>query len=98
MTRITTHPGEVLREEFMAPCGIGASALARALDVPANRITEIVAKVKPRAVTPDTALRLSRYFGTTPRFWLNLQQDHGLSLVMAERGAHIDAVVQPKAA
>lgn len=82
----------------MAPYGISASALARALDVPANRITEIVAKVKPRAVTPDTALRLSRYFGTTPRFWLNRQQDRDLSLVVLERGAHIDAVVQPKAA
>lgn len=98
MTRITTHPGEVLREEFMAPYGISASALARALDMSANRITEIVAKIEPHAVTPDTALRLSRYFGTTPRFWLNLQQDHDLSLAVVERAAHIDAVVQPKGA
>jgi antitoxin HigA-1 len=98
MTRITTHPGEVLREEFMAPYGMSASALARALDVPANRITEIVAKVKPRAITPDTALRLARYFDTTPQFWLNLQLSHDLSQAVVRHGAHINAVVQPKAA
>lgn len=62
MIRITTHPGEVLREEFMIPHGRSAGALARALDVPVNRVTEIIATVKPRAITPDTALRLSRYF------------------------------------
>jgi addiction module HigA family antidote len=82
----------------MAPYGMSASALARALDVPANRITEIVATVKPRAVTPDTALRLARYFGTTPQFWLNLQQSHDLSLAFAHHGAQINDTVQPKAA
>jgi addiction module HigA family antidote len=98
MTRITTHPGEVLGEEFMAPYGMSASALARAFDVPANRITEIVAKVKPCAVTPDTALRPARYFDTTPQFWLNLQLSHDLSQAVLQHGEHINAVVQPKAA
>jgi len=98
MTRITTHPGEVLREEFMVPYGLSASALARALGVPVNRITEIIATVKPRGITPDTALRLSRYFGTTPQFWLNLQQSYDLSAVIAQHGAQIDDVVRPRAA
>ena len=73
MTRITTHPGEILREAFMSPLGLSANALARALGVPANRITAIIATESPRAVTAGTALRLSRYFGTTPELWLNLQ-------------------------
>jgi len=54
--------------------------------------------VKPRAVTPDTALRLSRYFGTTPQLWLNLQQAYDLSAAIVQNGAHINEVVQPKAA
>jgi len=82
----------------MAPYGMSASALARALAVPVNRITEIIAPVRPRAVTPDTALRLARYFGTTPQLWLNLQQAHDLSQAMAQHGDHICAVVHPKAA
>ena len=73
MTRIRTHPGEVLREEFMKPLGLSANALALALRVPATRIGDILRTEKPRAVTADTAIRLARYFGTTPEFWLNLQ-------------------------
>jgi addiction module HigA family antidote len=98
MTRITTHPGDILREEFMVPYGMSASALARALDVPVNRITEIIAAVKPRAVTPGTALRLSRYFGTTPELWLNLQQAYDLAAAIVQHGARINEAVQPKAA
>ncbi len=95
MTRITTHPGEVLREEFVAPMGLSANALSRALDVPPNRITGIMAA--ERAVTPDTALRLARYFGTTPELWLNLQQAYDLSKAIAERGAEINETVRPRA-
>jgi addiction module HigA family antidote len=98
MTRIATHPGEILREEFMVPYGISASALARALAVPVNRITDIIAPVKPRSITPDTALRLSRYFGTSPHLWLNLQQAYDLSATIARSGDQINASVQPKAA
>ncbi len=98
MTRITTHSGEILREEFMIPLGLSASALARALNVPPNRITAIIASENPRAVTPDTALRLSRYFGTTPQLWLNLQLPYDLSATIAHQGDHINQVVQPRAA
>ena len=75
--RIHTHPGEILREELMIPLGLSANALSRAIDVPPNRITSITAE--ERAVTPDTAIRLARYFDTTPQFWLNLQMAHDLS-------------------
>ena len=98
MTRITTHPGEILREEFMIPLGLSANALARALKVPPNRITAIIAAENPRAVTPDTALRLSRYFGTTPQLWLNLQQAYDLSAAIVQQGTTINLTVQPRAA
>ena len=96
--RIRTHPGEVLREEFMAPLGLSANALALALRVPATRIGAIVRAERPRAVSADTALRLSRYFGTTPEFWLNLQSAYDLSLAVAESGARIERDVHPRGA
>jgi addiction module HigA family antidote len=96
--RVATTPGEVLREEFMVPYELSASALARALDVPTNRITEVIAEVKPRGITTDTALRLARYFGTTPQLWLNLQMQHDLTAAVIERGGLIEAAVQPRAA
>jgi addiction module HigA family antidote len=86
MTRITTHPGEVLREEFMKPLGLSASALARDLDVPVNRITGIIADIDPRSVTPDTALRLEQHFGMDAQFWLNLQTEYDLTKAIAEKG------------
>jgi addiction module HigA family antidote len=67
MARIRTHPGEILREEFLVPLGLSARALAKALGVPANRITEIMRG--ERDVSADTAIRLARYFRTDPRFW-----------------------------
>jgi addiction module HigA family antidote len=97
MPRIHTHPGEVLREEFMAPLGLSANALARELHVPPNRITAIIATDTPRAVTPDTALRLARYFRTTPEFWLNLQAAYDLSVAVAAHGARITNEVRPRA-
>ncbi len=77
MPRVRTHPGEILREEFLGPLGMSARALAKALDVPANRLTEIMRG--ERDVSADTAIRLGRYFGTDPRFWLNLQSAYDLS-------------------
>jgi addiction module HigA family antidote len=94
--RIHTHPGEILREEYMIPLGLSANALSRAIDVPPNRITSITAE--ERAVTPDTAIRLARYFGTTPQFWLNLQLAHDLSAALAAHGAEINDRVRPRAA
>ena len=78
MARITTHPGEILADEFMAPLALIARALATALRVPPNRVTAIVRG--ERSVTADTAIRLARHFGTSSQFWLNLQQAHDLSL------------------
>ena len=74
---LRTHPGEVLREEYLVPLGLSARALAKVLGVPANRLTEIMRGT--RDVSADTAIRLGRYFGTDPRFWLNLQAAHDLS-------------------
>ncbi len=68
------HPGEILFEEFLKPLEMSARKLADAIDVPSNRVSAIVAG--EREVTPDTALRLGRAFGTSPEFWLNLQQTH----------------------
>ena len=77
MPRVRTHPGEVLREEFLSPLGMSAYQLAEAIDVPADRISEIVRE--RRSVTADTALRLAKHFDTTPEYWLNLQMAHDLS-------------------
>ena len=75
--RIRTHPGAVLREEYLRPLGMSARALAEAIGVPANRLSEI--ERERRGITADTALRLGRYFGTDGRFWINLQVAHDLS-------------------
>ena len=68
---VPVHPGEVLLEDFLKPFGLSQSALAKGLNVPPRRINEIV--LRKRAITADTALRLGRFFRTSPRFWLNLQ-------------------------
>jgi antitoxin HigA-1 len=91
-----THPGEVLRADFLKPLGMSQYALAKALAVPEIRISEIVhAK---RAVTPDTALRLARYFGTSAEFWLGMQTSYDLELTEDRVGAKIEATVRPRAA
>jgi len=87
------HPGEVLREEFLIPHGLSASALAQALRVPAPRINDIVRE--RRGVTPDTALRLARFFRTTPQFWLNLQASYELKIAMQEAGTRIERDISP---
>ena len=93
--RIKTHPGTILKEEFMAPLGLTANALSLALRVPANRIGAIVKG--ERAVSADTALRLARYFGTTAQFWLNLQTAHDLSVAENQQGGDIARDVNPRA-
>jgi addiction module HigA family antidote len=92
--RITTHPGEVLAEEFLVPLGMSVNALALALRVPANRIGAIVKG--ERSVTADTALRLARFFGTSAEFWMNLQAMYDLTKARAELGATIDSDVKPR--
>ena len=91
LQRTTTHPGEMLREEFLIPLGITQNALAMKIRVSATRIGDIVHG--KRAVTPDTALRLARFFGTSAEFWLNLQQMHDLSKARLELGSIIEREV-----
>ena len=88
------HPGEILSEEFMKPLGLNAHQLALALRVPANRILQIVAG--RRALSADTALRLARYFGTTPEFWMNLQAGYDVRLARQERQKQIEREVRPR--
>ena len=90
------HPGEQLREEFMKPLSISAYRLAKDIDVPTSRIQAIIDE--KRSITGDTALRLARYFGTSPEFWLNMQSDFELEQAKLKSGALIETRVQPRAA
>ncbi|MEY9953302.1 HigA family addiction module antitoxin [Leifsonia sp. EB34] len=83
-------PGEILSEEFMAPLGLTKYALAKAVHVPAQRIGDIVNG--KRAITPDTALRFARAFGTTAEFWLNLQAHHDIEVALATHRAEFDDI------
>jgi len=93
MPHLMTHPGEILREEYLVPLGMSARALGKALGVPANRITEIMRG--ERDVSADTAIRLGRYFKTDPRFWLNLQAAYDLSKA---QGKNDYSAVRPRTA
>lgn len=88
------HPGEILREEFLKPLEISSYALAKRLRIPAPRINDIV--LERRGISADTAVRLSRFFGTTEQFWLNLQTAYEVSRVMEEHAAEIERI-QPRA-
>jgi antitoxin HigA-1 len=88
------HPGEILLEEFMKPLDLNAHRLALALRVPANRIQQIVAG--ERALSGDTVLRLARYFGTTPEFWMNLQAGYDVRVAKQQRQKLIEREVQPR--
>ena len=90
------HPGEVLAEEFLVPLGLSQNALARSLCVPPRRINEIV--LGKRAITADTALRLARYFRTTPEFWMALQAAYDLEEAQTSLGSTFQKQIQPRAA
>jgi antitoxin HigA-1 len=92
LNRVTTHPGEMLQEEFLAPLNLSQNALALKIRVPATRIGDIVHG--RRGISPDTALRLARFFGNSPEFWLNLQQMHDLSKARIEVGRTIEREVE----
>ena len=81
------HPGETLREDFLKQLGLSANRLAIELQVPVTRVNDIVRG--RRAITADTALRLARYFGTTPQFWINLQTNYDLDVARDARGSEI---------
>ncbi len=84
------HPGEILLEEYLKPLGLSANRLARALRVPPNRVSAIVAG--KRNITGDTAWRLARAFNTSPQFWMNLQAAYDLRMAKRESGASLRAV------
>ena len=86
------HPGEVLLEEFLKPMELSQNKLALGLGVHARRINEIV--LKKRSVTADTALRLARYFGTSPQFWLGLQSEYDLDLAQEKLGDKLEQDVK----
>jgi addiction module HigA family antidote len=86
------HPGEVLLEEFLRPLGLSQNRLALNIAVPPRRVNEIV--LGKRRVTADTALRLARYFDTTPQFWLGLQADFDLDVAADELGERLDHEVR----
>jgi len=90
------HPGEILREDYLASLGLSVNAVAIALRIPATRVHEIVKE--RRAVTPDTALRLGRYFGTDAQSWLNLQSSYDLKVAAREIGDKIKREVPPRTA
>ena len=84
------HPGEVLREEFLMPLGLTAHALAMALHVPAPRINDIVRE--RRAVTVDTAMRLGRFFGMSPEFWMGLQADYEMAIARKALASKLNSI------
>jgi addiction module HigA family antidote len=90
------HPGEILREEFLSPLAMSANKLAMALRMPATRINDIVNE--KRGITADTALRLSRYFGATPKFWTNLKSSWELEVAEDRLGNAVRRDVLPRTA
>lgn len=90
------HPGETIREDYLKPLGMSVNKLALELRVPATRITEIVHG--RRSIAADTALRLGRYFDTTPKFWLNLQTSYDLAAASDARFEEIERTVHPREA
>jgi addiction module HigA family antidote len=87
------HPGEILEEDFMRPLGLSANALAKRIDVPVTRISEMVRG--RRGVTADTALRLARFFGTSPELWLGLQAEYDLRVAGREIGDSLECDIVP---
>src|SRR5687768_1255925 len=89
------HPGEVLVEEFLKPLGLSQNRLALALGVSPRRINEVA--LRKRSLTADTALRLAKYFGNSPHFWLGLQMDYDLDIAGIRLGKKLDRIVKAKA-
>ncbi|MFZ5808963.1 MAG: HigA family addiction module antitoxin [Chloroflexota bacterium] len=88
------HPGEILLEEFLKPMNLSQNRLAIDIGVDARRINEIV--LGKRSITADTALRLARYFGTSPQFWLGLQAEYDLDVTLDSLGNRLEREVRPR--
>jgi len=95
MAREPIHPGEILADE-LNELGISAAELARQINVPANRISQIISG--KRSITADTALRIGKWFGTGPKLWLNLQQSYDLDVAKLELGKDLEVIKQREAA
>ena len=96
MTMKPPHPGETIKEEYLVPLGMRTTALAKELGIGAPRLNEVVRG--RRSVTADTALRLARYFGTTPELWINLQSFYDLRMAQRKAGKTIERQVTPRRA
>lgn len=94
--RMPPHPGRILRDDLLVPLGMSINQLAHALSVPANRLSQIVQG--KRAITPDTSLRLARYFGFSQDYWLNLQAHYDLEVARRRVGRRIEDEVTPREA
>lgn len=90
------HPGEILREEYLIPLSMSAGSLAKNLHVPRTRIERLA--TEQTAVTPDTALRLAKFFGTTPEFWMNMQASYDLKVQAQALAAELAAIPELQAA
>ncbi len=86
------HPGKILHEQFLQPRNLSQNRLARAIEVPPRRINEII--LGKRAITADTAVRLSRYFNNEPAYWMKLQTDYDIALATNNIGIHLYAIDQ----
>ena len=87
------HPGEVLREDYLKPFDLSVNALAKKLGIPTSRLNDIA--LERRGVTPDTAMRLARYFGGDARSWLNLQTAHDLRVAQMAKAKEIERTIEP---
>ena len=94
--RMPPHPGRILRDDLLVPLGMSINQLAQALCVPAIRLSQIVQG--KRAITPDTSLRLARYFGFSPDYWLNLQAHYDLETARRRLGRRIEGEITPREA
>lgn len=94
--REPVHPGLVLKEDLLDPCGMSINQLAKELHVPANRLSMIIGG--KRSISPDTSLRLSRYFGFSPEYWLNMQMHYDLERIRRQSMKQIEKEVKPREA
>ena len=96
MTIKPPHPGETIKEEYLVPLGMSVNALAKELGIGAGRLNDIIRG--RRGITADTALRLARYFGTTPELWINLQAFYDLRMAQRTSGRTIERQIKPRQA
>ena len=94
--RLPVHPGTVLKKDLLDPLGMSINQLAKELRVPANRLSQIVRG--RRGITPDTSLRLARYFGFTPEYWLNMQTHYDMEIIRRQSMKQIEKEVNPREA